>query len=240
MSILIILPFIILSILVFVGGYEAIYKGVPGYIIIGVGILELIYFCSVKLRKAEVERSLSIVNEYFDKAYKNRKVALVVDVVSSTANHNYSRTGDSFTGAIGTIGTGVKVYYDIKILNETVDGIRKQLKDANKDFSDKSYKIKDAHSTAFMLTLLLAILTIGGILGIVYGYYTITKSVDFLPIILGIGVLSFCLILIPNIIFQIKYINFLIEAADLLIDAEKISIEDLEKLELEEKENKKN
>ena len=240
LSLIMIIPFIIMAILVLVNGYEYIYKGVPAYITIAAELLGIIFFFSVTIRKTEVERSLSIANQCFDKAYKNCKKQIIVESFSGTSKAVYRRTGDGFSGAMGIIGTGIDIYFRIKVLYETIDGVRKQIKSANKDFSDKAFDIKEAHSTMFCLTIVLAFITIAGTIATMYGYATIAKSTDALPIILGIGLLTMCLIPIPNTIFQNKYIEFLNEAADLLIQAEKVSTEDLEKLELEEKENKKN
>ena len=238
-SFIMIIPLIIMAILVLVNGYEYIYKGVPSYITIAVEILGIIFFFSITMRKMEVERSLSTVNQYFDKAYKHRKIAFGVDVASSMATSNYKRTGDSFSGAMGVVGTGIELYFRIKILYETIDGVRKQLKTANKDFSDKAFNIKEAHGNMLIFTIIIAFITIAGTIATMYGYATIAKSADALPIILGIGMLTMCLIPIPNTIFQNKYIEFLNEAADLLIQAEKVSVEDLEKLELEDKKDNK-
>lgn len=238
-SFVMVIPFIVMAILVLVNGYEYIYKGVPSYITIAAEILGIIFFFSITVRKMEIERGLSLANQSFDKAYKHSKIAFGVDVASSMATSNYKRTGDAFSGAMGVVGTGIELYFRIKILYETIDGVRKQLKTANKDFSDKAFNIKEAHGNMLIFTIIIAFITIAGTIATMYGYATIAKSTDALPIILGIGMLTMCLIPIPNTIFQNKYIEFLNEAADLLIQAEKVSVEDLEKLELEEKENKK-
>ena len=90
------------------------------------------------------------------------------------------------------------------------------------------------------MTIFLFVALVGAFIGSVYGYATISKNAENISVIIGIFFFSFCLILVPNIVFQIKYIDFLLEAGQVLLDAEKIPTEELEKFMAEEEEREKN
>ncbi len=239
MSFLLMIPFIALSIIFFVNDIEKMSENVFAYIAIGVEVLALIYFCSVKMRKMEVERSLSVVNQYFDKAYTHRKVSIAASVVSGVSNYHHNLRGSSFSGAVGAVSAGVSIYCDFKAIQETIDGIKTQTKEVNKDFAIRANKIKDAHGYKTMASILILALTIIALYIVPYGYYKVTKNADGLSTVFGFCALLMCLDFVPNIIFQTIYIKFLVDAGELLFDAEKISAEDMEKFESELKNKEK-
>lgn len=238
-AILIYIPIMIAGIVFLASGYEAFtIRETFWYVFIfGTEFLIITFGITLGFKKIETYRSLTLVNESFDKAYK-LELAQTAVKFARYATRSTSKRG-SYNSAMSTLGAAVNSYFTIEILNSTLEGVDTELKKGNINYSEKISKLKDAHDNCMVFEWVFAILAAGIGSGISMAFNVISMEPRTEEIILGVSLLSTIMIFIPSFIFMSKQILFLSDVADLLIKAEKVSDEDLKRIVNEELEKEK-